>query len=74
MSDRAPLFDCRGGYNAWRDCLKPSELLSKMCRDNGVDGPHFSPGRIIVADKVFTGKTLYMHDGKDDSHNKLWMF
>ncbi|XP_023192514.1 fer-1-like protein 6 isoform X1 [Xiphophorus maculatus] len=51
-----------GGYNAWRDCLKPSELLSKMCRDNGVDGPHFSPGRIIVADKVFTGKTLYMHD------------
>uniref|UniRef100_M3ZSG9 C2 domain-containing protein n=1 Tax=Xiphophorus maculatus TaxID=8083 RepID=M3ZSG9_XIPMA len=45
-----------GGYNAWRDCLKPSELLSKMCRDNGVDGPHFSPGRIIVADKVFTGK------------------
>uniref|UniRef100_A0A3P9PSE2 Fer-1-like protein 6 n=1 Tax=Poecilia reticulata TaxID=8081 RepID=A0A3P9PSE2_POERE len=51
-----------GGYNAWRDCLKPSELLAKMCRDNGVDGPHFSPGRIIVADKVFTGKTLYMHD------------
>ncbi|KAM4731898.1 fer-1-like protein 6 [Anableps anableps] len=51
-----------GGYNAWRDCLKPSELLSKMCRDNGVDGPHFSPGHIIVAEKVFTGKTLYMHD------------
>uniref|UniRef100_A0A3B3WM37 C2 domain-containing protein n=1 Tax=Poecilia mexicana TaxID=48701 RepID=A0A3B3WM37_9TELE len=51
-----------GGYNAWRDSLKPSELLAKMCRDNGVDGPHFSPGRITVADKVFTGKTLYMHD------------
>ncbi|XP_061580085.1 fer-1-like protein 6 isoform X2 [Cololabis saira] len=50
------------GYNAWRDCLKPSELLSKMCREHGVDGPHFSPGRIIVADKVFTGKTLYMND------------
>ncbi|KAM4561262.1 fer-1-like protein 6 isoform 2-T2 [Fundulus diaphanus] len=53
-----------GGYNAWRDCLKPSELLSKLCRDNGVDGPHFSPGRIIVADKVFTGKTLFMHEGE----------
>ncbi|MED6255831.1 Fer-1-like protein 6 [Ataeniobius toweri] len=51
-----------GGYNAWRDCLKPSELLSKMCRDNGVDGPHFSPGRIIVANKIFTGKTLFMHE------------
>uniref|UniRef100_A0A3Q0SXS2 Fer-1 like family member 6 n=1 Tax=Amphilophus citrinellus TaxID=61819 RepID=A0A3Q0SXS2_AMPCI len=50
------------GYNAWRDCLTPSELLSKMCRENGVDGPHFSPGRIIVADKVFTGKTVFMHE------------
>ncbi|XP_047457611.1 fer-1-like protein 6 isoform X2 [Mugil cephalus] len=50
------------GYNAWRDCLKPSELLSKMCRENGVDGPHFRPGRITVADKVFTGKTLFMHE------------
>uniref|UniRef100_A0A3Q1BXL8 C2 domain-containing protein n=1 Tax=Amphiprion ocellaris TaxID=80972 RepID=A0A3Q1BXL8_AMPOC len=50
------------GYNAWRDCLKPSELLSKMCRENGLDGPHFRPGRITVADKVFTGKTLFMHE------------
>uniref|UniRef100_A0A7N6B2H0 C2 domain-containing protein n=1 Tax=Anabas testudineus TaxID=64144 RepID=A0A7N6B2H0_ANATE len=50
------------GYNAWRDCLKPSELLSKMCRENGLDGPHFRPGRITVADKVFTGKTLFMQE------------
>uniref|UniRef100_A0A669B099 Fer-1 like family member 6 n=1 Tax=Oreochromis niloticus TaxID=8128 RepID=A0A669B099_ORENI len=50
------------GYNAWRDCLKPSELLAKMCRESGLDGPHFSPGRIIVSDKVFTGKTLFMHE------------
>ncbi|XP_013770778.1 fer-1-like protein 6 [Pundamilia nyererei] len=50
------------GYNAWRDCLKPSELLAKMCRESGLDGPHFSPGRIIVSEKVFTGKTLFMHE------------
>lgn len=50
------------GYNAWRDCLKPSELLAKMCRESGLDGPHFSPGRIIVSDRVFTGKTLFMHE------------
>uniref|UniRef100_A0A4W6G400 Fer-1 like family member 6 n=1 Tax=Lates calcarifer TaxID=8187 RepID=A0A4W6G400_LATCA len=48
------------GYNAWRDCLKPSELLSKLCKDNGLDGPHFRPGRITVADKIFTGKTRFM--------------
>ncbi|XP_029967575.1 fer-1-like protein 6 isoform X2 [Salarias fasciatus] len=50
------------GYNAWRDCLKPSELLSKMCRENGLEGPTFRPGRITVADKVFTGKTLFMDE------------
>uniref|UniRef100_A0A3Q3KJI9 Fer-1 like family member 6 n=1 Tax=Mastacembelus armatus TaxID=205130 RepID=A0A3Q3KJI9_9TELE len=50
------------GYNAWRDSLKPSELLAKLCKDNGLDGPHFRPGRITVADKVFTGKTLFMEE------------
>uniref|UniRef100_A0A7N6BQ01 C2 domain-containing protein n=1 Tax=Anabas testudineus TaxID=64144 RepID=A0A7N6BQ01_ANATE len=58
------------GYNAWRDCLKPSELLSKMCRENGLDGPHFRPGRITVADKVFTGKTLFMQEGDISCHKK----
>ncbi|KAM8750038.1 fer-1-like protein 6 [Acanthopagrus schlegelii] len=50
------------GYNAWRDCLKPSELLSKLCRENGLEDPQFRPGRITVAEKVFTGKTLFMHE------------
>ncbi|KAK5860785.1 hypothetical protein PBY51_022243 [Eleginops maclovinus] len=48
------------GYNAWRDCLKPSELLTKRCRDNGLEEPKFAPGRITVAGKVFAGKTLFM--------------
>lgn len=51
------------GYNAWRDCLKPTELLTKLCKDNGLDEPRFSPGRITVANKVFTGKTLFMNEG-----------
>uniref|UniRef100_A0A671Z110 Fer-1 like family member 6 n=1 Tax=Sparus aurata TaxID=8175 RepID=A0A671Z110_SPAAU len=50
------------GYNAWRDCLKPSELLSKLCRENGLEDPQFRPGRITVAEKVFTGKTLFMQE------------
>ncbi|XP_067109609.1 fer-1-like protein 6 [Osmerus mordax] len=47
------------GYNAWRDSLKPSELLMKLCKDNDLDGPHFTPGKITIGDKVFTGKTLF---------------
>lgn len=52
------------GYNAWRDCLKPSELLSKLCRDNSLEDPQFRPGRITVAGRVFTGKTLFMDEGE----------
>lgn len=50
------------GYNAWRDCLKPSELLTKLCRDNSLEDPQFRPGRITVAGRVFTGKTLFMDE------------
>ncbi|XP_075960903.1 fer-1-like protein 6 [Anarhichas minor] len=50
------------GYNAWRDCLKPSELLSQLCNDNGLDEPVFSPGRITVAGKVFIGKTWFIQE------------
>uniref|UniRef100_A0A672PYC4 Fer-1-like protein 6 n=1 Tax=Sinocyclocheilus grahami TaxID=75366 RepID=A0A672PYC4_SINGR len=47
------------GYNAWRDCIKPTELLIKLCQGNKLDNPHFSPGRITIGSKVFTGKTVF---------------
>ncbi|XP_068602838.1 fer-1-like protein 6 [Brachionichthys hirsutus] len=50
------------GYNAWRDCLKPSDLLAKLCRENGLDEPAFRPGRITFAGKVFAGKTVFMDE------------
>ncbi|NXP25173.1 OTOF protein, partial [Scytalopus superciliaris] len=46
------------GYNAWRDPMKPSQILSKLCKEGKVDGPHFGPGgRVKVANRVFTGPT-----------------
>ncbi|KAM6955134.1 fer-1-like protein 6 [Lycodopsis pacificus] len=53
------------GYNAWRDCLKPSELLSQLCNDNGLGDPVFSPGRITVAGKVFIGKTFFTQEEEE---------
>ncbi|KTF87287.1 hypothetical protein cypCar_00015917, partial [Cyprinus carpio] len=47
------------GYNAWRDCIKPTDLLIKLCKENRLDNPHFSPGRITIGNKVFTGKTVF---------------
>uniref|UniRef100_A0A6Q2XG26 C2 domain-containing protein n=1 Tax=Esox lucius TaxID=8010 RepID=A0A6Q2XG26_ESOLU len=60
------------GYNAWRDSSKPSELLMKLCKENRLDGPYFRPGRITVADKVFTGKTVFEdEDGPVESYEHL---
>uniref|UniRef100_G1QPU0 Otoferlin n=1 Tax=Nomascus leucogenys TaxID=61853 RepID=G1QPU0_NOMLE len=44
------------GYNIWRDPMKPSQILTSLCKDGKVDGPHFGPpGRVKVANRVFTG-------------------
>eukprot|EP00062_Callorhinchus_milii_P015036 gi/632964862/ref/XP_007898605.1/ PREDICTED: otoferlin isoform X2 [Callorhinchus milii] len=44
------------GYNIWRDPNKPTQILTKLCKEGKVDGPHFGPpGRVKVANRVFTG-------------------
>ncbi|CAH2245475.1 otoferlin isoform X3 [Pelobates cultripes] len=46
------------GYNMWRDPVKPTQILSKLCKEGKVDGPHFGPGgRVKVTNRVFTGPT-----------------
>ena len=44
----------RAGYNAWRDPMKPSQILHKLCKDSKVDGPYYQPGRVRVGNRVFT--------------------
>ncbi|XP_040283026.1 otoferlin [Bufo bufo] len=46
------------GYNMWRDPMKPTQILSKLCKEGKIDGPHFGPGgRVKVTNRVFTGPT-----------------
>nr|XP_015203273.1 PREDICTED: otoferlin isoform X3 [Lepisosteus oculatus] len=46
------------GYNVWRDPMKPTQILTKLCKEGKVDGPHFGPGgRVKVANRVFMGPT-----------------
>ena len=59
-----PLF--REGYNAWRDTSKPTEILTKLCKDNKLDGPYFRPGEIQIGNQVFSGKTTFT---KEDTGN-----
>uniref|UniRef100_A0AAR2LV41 Fer-1 like family member 6 n=1 Tax=Pygocentrus nattereri TaxID=42514 RepID=A0AAR2LV41_PYGNA len=53
------------GYNAWRDCIKPTELLIKLCKENRLDNPRFTPGRISIGEKVYTGKTVFVDEGNN---------
>ncbi|NXE71083.1 OTOF protein, partial [Calcarius ornatus] len=57
------------GYNTWRDPMKPSQILSKLCKEGKVDGPHYGPGgRVKVANRVFTGPT----EIEDENGMALW--
>ena len=38
--------------------MKPTQILSKLCKDGKLDGPHFGPGgRVKVANRVYFGPT-----------------
>ncbi|CAJ1078142.1 otoferlin isoform X2 [Xyrichtys novacula] len=46
------------GYNIWRDPMKPSQILAKLCKDGKIDGPHYGPGgKVKVASRIFMGPT-----------------
>uniref|UniRef100_A0A7N8Y6B1 Otoferlin n=1 Tax=Mastacembelus armatus TaxID=205130 RepID=A0A7N8Y6B1_9TELE len=46
------------GYNIWRDPMKPSQILAKLCKDGKLDGPHYGPGgKVKVAGRIFHGPT-----------------
>ncbi|XP_012578359.1 PREDICTED: fer-1-like protein 6 [Condylura cristata] len=54
------------GYNAWRDTSKPTEILTKLCKDNKLDGPYFYPEKIQIGNQVFSGKTVFTVEDTDD--------
>ncbi|GIY90047.1 fer-1-like protein 6 [Caerostris darwini] len=43
----------RAGVNAWRDSLKPTEILKKLCRENRLDGPHIDQKQIRIGNLVY---------------------
>lgn len=34
--------------------MKPTQILAKLCKDNRVEGPIYSPGKVRVGNKIFT--------------------
>ncbi|KAG8133932.1 hypothetical protein E2320_011861 [Naja naja] len=54
------------GYNAWRDALKPTEILNKLCKDNKLNKPIMQPGKIQIGNKIFTGQTVFQEDENEE--------
>jgi len=46
-------FFYRFGFNKWRDPMRPTQILAKICKEEGLDGPHYSTGRVRIDNKVF---------------------
>ncbi|XP_012140584.1 otoferlin isoform X4 [Megachile rotundata] len=42
------------GYNKWRDAMKPTQILSKLCKEGKVDGPMYSHGKVTIGRKTFS--------------------
>lgn len=47
------VFFYRFGFNKWRDPMRPTQILAKICKEEGLDGPHYSTGRVRIDNKVF---------------------
>lgn len=56
-------FLYRSGPNQWRDPLKPSQILAKLCKDLKLDGPYIMHNRIRIGSKAFTFQTDGDNDG-----------
>ncbi|XP_060519219.1 otoferlin-like isoform X2 [Cylas formicarius] len=41
------------GYNAWRDAMKPTQILAKLCKDAKIEPPVYCEGQVKVGHKVF---------------------
>ncbi|XP_026163454.1 fer-1-like protein 4 [Mastacembelus armatus] len=41
------------GYNMWRDSMKPTTILTDLCRENGIPYPEYRSSEIKVLNKIF---------------------
>lgn len=53
----------RFGYNNWRDPQKPSMILKQLCKDNKLDPPAYSRGKVVVNGVTFLGEEFVEDEG-----------
>nr|CAD7590206.1 unnamed protein product [Timema genevievae] len=46
------------GYNQWRDPMKPTQILTKLCKDGKIDGPIYTNGKVKCDNFSILGPAL----------------
>ncbi|XP_038216884.1 otoferlin-like [Zerene cesonia] len=41
------------GFNRWRDAMKPTQILAKLCKDIKIDPPVYEYGRVRIGRTIF---------------------
>ncbi|XP_032526397.2 otoferlin-like [Danaus plexippus] len=54
------------GYNRWRDAMKPTQILAKLCKDGKLDPPVYDYGRVKIGKTIFN---MPMNDEEIFSNN-----
>ena len=63
------VFFYRFGFNKWRDPMRPTQILAKICKEEGLDGPHYSTGRVRIDNKVFGATSQVLEES-----GMFWQF
>ena len=46
------------GFNKWRDPMKPSQILARLCKDEGLDGPTYTEsGKCKIENHIFSASS-----------------
>lgn len=56
------------GYNRWRDPMKPTQILARLCKEGKMELPVYGPNSVRIAKHTFTlsaeDNNTVQHHGK----------
>lgn len=60
------------GYNQWRDPMKPTQILSKICKENKLETPHYFQDRVSIGRycMTFSEEQVIMWNGPTTCKNR----
>ncbi|KAG4068663.1 hypothetical protein HA402_002354 [Bradysia odoriphaga] len=60
------------GYNRWRDAMKPTQILQKLCKENKLETPHYFQDRVVISRycMTFSEEEVLMWNGPTTCKNR----